>query len=382
MKLEGVELRRVSLPLVSPFRTSLGTSTVRTALLVRVVTDQGDGWGECVVGPDPYYTSEYLDGVADLWRRYLLPALFAVDDLDPAAVGHVLSRIRGHVMAKSAIEMAVLDVWLRAAGLSLRDYLGGTRTSVPVGVSIGIADSIDALLETVDRNLSAGYQRIKLKIEPGWDLAPVRAVREAFGSDVMLTVDANTAYQLGDLPLLRRFDEFDLAMIEQPFAPDDLHAHAVLAERLHTPICLDESITSASDAANAIRLGACSIINVKPGRVGGYLEARRIHDVAIANGVPVWCGGMLETGLGRAGNLALAALPGFTLPGDISATARYYVQDITDPFVITGDGEMSVPTGPGLGVNIDSAALAELTISTEWLSAPGRPTGPRSGSAK
>lgn len=370
MKLEGVELREVALPLVSPFRTSLGTSTVRTALLIRVATDQGDGWGECVVGVEPRYASEYHEGVANVCRRFLLPALFALDEVTPSAVGHELAQFRGHMMAKSAIEMAVLDAWLRSVGVGLRDYLGGVRPSVPVGVSLGITDTIGELLETVERNLDAGYQRIKLKIEHGWDLAPLRAVRDSFGPDVMLTVDANAAYGPDDFRLLRKLDEFDLAMIEQPFAPDDLHSHARLAEQLDTPICLDESITSARDAATAIRLGACSIVNVKPGRVGGYLEARRIHDVAAANGIPVWCGGMLETGLGRAGNLALAALPGFTLPGDISATSRYYVRDITDPFEINGDGEMTVPTGPGLGVSVDPVALAELTTWTEWLGAP------------
>ena len=366
MKLDGVELRKVSLPLVSPFRTSLGTQTVRTALLVRVVTDQGEGWGECVADDVPSYNSEYLEGAADVMRRFLVPALLAAPQLDVNVVARILRWCRGHHMAKSALEMAILDAQLRERMMSMASYLGGERDRVPVGVSVGIAESIDALLETVDKHLTSGYQRIKLKIEPGWDIEPVSAVRRTFGAELMLTVDANTAYGMEDARHLRRLDQFDLAMIEQPFAPDDLHAHTTLAEQLDTPICLDESITSARDAATAIRLQACSIINIKPGRVGGYLESRRIHDVAAANGVPVWCGGMLETGLGRAGNLALAALPNFTLPGDISATDRYYARDVTADFTLT-DGEIAVPTGPGLGVVPDADALAAVTISSEWI---------------
>ncbi|MEV8630032.1 o-succinylbenzoate synthase [Streptosporangium sp. NPDC051023] len=368
MRLEGVELRRVALPLVSPFRTSLGTQTVRDALLVRVVTDEGEGWAECVAEDEPTYCPEYLEGAADVIRRFLLPALFPIE-LDPAAVAPAFQHLRAHQMAKSAVETAVLDAWLRARDMSLAAYLGAVRRSLPVGVSIGIKDTVDELLDTVDRSLADGYARVKLKIEPGWDLEPVGRVRETFGADVMLTVDANTAYGLSDIVHLTRLDAYGLAMIEQPFAPGDLYAHARLAARMSTPICLDESITSARDAVAAIRQDACSIINIKPGRVGGYLEARRIHDVAHANGLPVWCGGMLETGLGRAANLALAALPGFTLPGDISATARYYERDVTAPFTLSG-GEMAVPTGAGIGIEPDRSSLEALTTATEWIPAP------------
>ncbi|MFI6600616.1 o-succinylbenzoate synthase [Nonomuraea sp. NPDC050536] len=367
MRLEGVELRRIALPLVSPFRTSLGTQSERTALIVRAVSDEGEGWGECVADDEPTYSPEYLAGAADVIRGFLVPALAGLD-LNPASAGHALRHLRGHPMAKSAVEMAVLDCWLRARRTSLADHLGGVRRSVRVGVSVGIMETLDALLETVDKHLTAGYARIKLKIEPGWDLGPVRAVRETFGAEVMLTVDANTAYAPGDARHLARLDAYGLTLIEQPFAPGDLHAHAALAARIDTPVCLDESITSAADAADAIRRGACSIINIKPGRVGGYLEARRIHDVAAAHGVPVWCGGMLETGLGRAGNLALASLPGFTLPGDISATERYYRQDITRPFVLD-DGTMAVPADPGLGVDTEPAALEAVTTGSEWIPA-------------
>ncbi|MER5624326.1 o-succinylbenzoate synthase [Streptosporangium sp. NPDC002544] len=367
MKLCGAELRFVSLPLVTPFRTSLGTQTVRNALVLRLETSQGEGWAECVADDEPGYSSEYLTGAADVIRRFFLPRLLAMDELDPAGVAVALGGFRGHPMAKSAVEMAVLDASLRAAGMGLSAYLGGVRRRVPVGVSVGITDTIDELLGLVDKYLTAGYLRIKLKIEPGWDIEPVRAVRETFGPSVALTVDANTAYRQSDIRHLRGLDEFGLLLVEQPFAPEDLHSHARLATVMETPICLDESITSARDAATALRQGACSIINIKPGRVGGYLEARRVHDVAQAHGVPVWCGGMLETGLGRAANLALASLPGFQLPGDISATARYFTEDITAPFAVA-EGHIEVPAGPGIGITPSADFLDRLTTSIERLS--------------
>ncbi|MEO6087396.1 MAG: o-succinylbenzoate synthase, partial [Umezawaea sp.] len=273
---------------------------------------------------------------------------------------------RGHRMAKAALEMAVLDAELRAEGRPLARELGATRDRVPCGVSVGITDSIGELLDTVGGYLDAGYVRIKLKIAPGWDVEPVRAVRERFGDDVLLQVDANTAYTVADARHLARLDPFGLLLIEQPLDEEDLLGHVELAKVLSTPICLDESITSARAAAAAIAMGACSIVNIKPGRVGGYLEARRIHDVCVANGVPVWCGGMLETGLGRAANVALAALPGCTLPGDTSASDRFYRTDITTPFVLD-DGHLAVPTGPGLGVEPLDGVLEEVTTSTEWL---------------
>ncbi len=269
-------------------------------------------------------------------------------------------------MAKAALETAVLDAELRAQGRPLSRELGAVRDRVPCGVSVGIMDSIGELLDAVGGYLDAGYLRIKLKIQPGWDVEPVRAVRERFGDDVLLQVDANTAYTLGDAPLLARLDPFGLLLIEQPLDEEDVLGHARLARQVRTPICLDESITSARAAADAITLGACSIVNIKPGRVGGYLEARRIHDVCAAHGVPVWCGGMLETGLGRAANVALAALPGFTLPGDTSASGRYYRTDITEPFVLD-DGHLAVPPGPGIGVAPEAAALAEVTTADEWI---------------
>jgi O-succinylbenzoate synthase len=307
MKLERAELRRLDLPLRTPFRTSLGLELRRDILLVRAVTSEGEGWGECVALPEPGYSEEYLDGAADVIRRFLLPAVAALDDLTPALVASALAAIPGNPMAKATVEMALMDAWLRARGVSFADHLGGVRGAVECGVSVGIADSISALLAEVAGYVDEGYRRIKLKIEPGWDVEPVRAVRERFG-DVVLQVDANAAYTLGHARQLAELDDFDLAMLEQPLPTADLRDHAALARRLRTPICLDESITSARAAVDAITLGACAIVNIKAGRVGGYLEARRIHDVCAAHGIPVWCGGMLETGLGQAANLALAAL--------------------------------------------------------------------------
>jgi O-succinylbenzoate synthase len=368
MKLTGVELRWVSMPLVSPFRTSFSTQTTRELMLLRVVTDEGEGWGECVTMASPLYNEEYIEGAADVLRRFLVPALAAAAPFDAATVGSALEPFYGHRMAKAALEMGVLDAELRAEGRPLSRELGAVRDRVPSGVSVGIMDSVDQLLDAVAGYLDEGYVRIKLKIEPGWDVEPVRAVRERFGDDVLLQVDANTAYTLSDARQLARLDAFDLLLIEQPLPEDDLFGHADLAQLITTPVCLDESITSARSAAAAIRLGACSVVNIKPGRVGGYLEARRIHDLCVAHGVPVWCGGMLETGLGRAANLALAALPGFVLPGDTSASGRFYATDITTPFVLE-DGHLSVPTGPGIGVDPLPDELAAVTTRREWIPA-------------
>jgi O-succinylbenzoate synthase len=366
VKLTGIELRRIRMPLVAPFRTSFGTETERDVLLLRAVTGEAEGWGECVAMSDPLYSSEYVDAAVDVLRRFLIPAVAARRHLDAHAVGVALEPFKGHRMAKAALEMAILDAELRAQGRSWGRELGAVHDRVPCGVSVGIMNSVPELLEAVDGYLAAGYIRIKLKIEPGWDVEPVRAVRERFGDDVLLQVDANTAYTLADARHLARLDPFDLLLIEQPLEEDDVLGHAELAKAIRTPVCLDESITSARSAAAAISLGACRIVNVKPGRVGGYLEARRIHDVCAAHGVPVWCGGMLETGLGRAANVALAALPGFTLPGDTSASDRYYRTDVTPPFVLQ-DGHLPVPTAPGLGVTPIPEVLAEVTTSTEWL---------------
>jgi O-succinylbenzoate synthase len=361
MKIEAVELRRIGIPMIAPFRVSFGVEHQRDILLVRVIGDEAEGWGECVAMSRPLYSSEYTDGAEDVLRRHLLPRLFEAGDVAAADVAEILRPFHGHPMAKGALEMAVLDAELRVAGIPLGEYLGAVRSEVDCGVSVGIHEDPAELVEVVAAFVAEGYRRVKLKIEPGHDVDSVRAVRERFPA-VPLQVDANTAYTVADAPHLARLDEFDLLLIEQPLAEDDVRGHAELARRLRTPICLDESITSVRSAVDAIALGACSVVNIKAGRVGGYLEARRIHDACAAEGVPVWCGGMLETGLGRAANVALAALPNFTLPGDTSASGRYYAQDITEPFVLR-DGRLEVPRGPGLGVTPIPEILDELTTS-------------------
>ncbi|MDT7572963.1 MAG: o-succinylbenzoate synthase, partial [Actinomycetota bacterium] len=366
MKLTSIDLLRVELPLVAPFRTSFGVQHVKDALLLRVHTPDGDGWGECVAMREPVYSSEYVDGAQAVLRSFLIPRLAGRGGVTAADVAPLLGDVHGHPMAKAALEMAVLDAELRAAGTSFAQHLGAVRETVPSGVSVGIMDSIEQLLETVGAYLAEGYVRIKLKIEPGWDIEPVRAVRERFGDDILLQVDANTAYTTADVRHLAQLDAFDLLLMEQPLPEDDIRGHAVLARQIRTPVCLDESITSARSAADAIALGACSVVNIKPGRVGGYLEARRVAAVCAASGVPAWCGGMLETGLGRAANAALAALPEFTLPGDISASGRFYATDITAPFVLES-GHIRVPTGPGLGVDVLADVLADITVSTETI---------------
>ncbi|HEY7814239.1 MAG TPA: o-succinylbenzoate synthase, partial [Nakamurella sp.] len=378
MKLTGAELRTIRMPLVSPFETSFGVEEDRVAVLVRIIgTVGGDrrpvevqGWGECVAMEMPLYSSEYAEAAAAMLRTFLLPRLLAASnagtDITAETVDSLLQPFVGHRMAKAALEMAVLDAQLRGTGRSLAGYLGATRSSVPSGVSVGIQPSIATLLDVVGEYLAEGYVRIKLKIKPGWDVAPVEAVRERFGELIPLQVDANAAYTLADARVLRRLDAFDLLLIEQPLPEDDLRQHAELARLVRTPICLDESIVSPRAAADAIALKSCSVINIKAGRVGGYLAAKQIHDICRANGIPVWCGGMLETGLGRAANAALAALPGFTLPGDISASDRFYERDITEPFVMD-DGRIAVPTGPGLGVTPIQGVLDQFTVTTEWI---------------
>ncbi|HEX2705728.1 MAG TPA: o-succinylbenzoate synthase [Candidatus Lustribacter sp.] len=368
MRLEGVELLTVHIPLVAPFRTSFGTEHVHETMLVHAITDSGEGWGECVAGSTPAYSSEYLLSAADVMRRFLAPALFRLGhDLTAEGVGPALGWVKGHRMAKAGLESAILDAQLRAAGQSLASYLGAVRDRVPAGVSVGIMDSLDELMTAVGGYLDQGYRRIKLKIEPGWDLVPAGLVRHEFGPDLPLQVDANTAYTRDDAEHLGRLDELGLLLIEQPLDEEDIIGHAQLAARVRTPICLDESIVSARSAADAIELGATSVVNIKPGRVGGYLEAVRIHDVCQDRGVPVWCGGMLETGIGRAANLALAALPNFTLPGDTSASDRYFHEDLAGPFVLE-DGQVAVPQGPGIGVQPIAGALDRYTVSREWMS--------------
>ena len=364
MKLTAVEMHRVSLPLVSPFRTSFGTMHSKDVVLLRAVGPDGFGWGECVALSDPSYSSEYVEGAVAVLRDHLLPLLLAVGDVDARRVSEVLEPIRGHRMAKAAVEMAVLDLELRSTGTSFARFLGAVRDRVPSGVSVGIMESVPRLVATVGDYLDQGYQRIKLKIEPGWDVEPVRAVREAFGDDVLLQVDANAAYTLAEAHRLAALDPFDLLLLEQPLPEEDIAGHVALARRVATPICLDESITSAAIAADAIVRGACEIVNIKPGRVGGYLEAQRVATVAAAHGIGVWCGGMRETGIGRGANAALAACPEFTLPGDISASDRFYAVDVTPPFILE-NGHIAVPTSPGLSGDVSEDVLRDLDAHVE-----------------
>jgi O-succinylbenzoate synthase len=364
VRIEAVELIRLDLPLVTPFRTSNGLETVRDVLLVRVRTPEAEGWGECVAGSEPVYTAEHVDGAHRVIREHLLPRLLAVADLSADGVAAALASVRGHPMAKAAIEAAVLDAELRTRGVPLAAHLGGVRDRVDAGVSVGIAPSVPELVDQVLAHVDEGYRRVKIKVQPGWDVDPVAAVRAAIGDSRPLQVDANSAYSLADRAHLAELDRFGLLLIEQPLAADDLLGHAELARAVRTPICLDESIESVHDASLAIHLEATAIVNIKPGRVGGLLEAKRIHDLCVDRGVPVWCGGMLETGIGRAANVALASLPGFTLPGDTSASARYFERDLTEPFVLE-EGTLRVPTGPGLGVDPDVGYIDELATSVE-----------------
>jgi len=359
--LEGFELRVLHLPLVAPFTTSFGTETVREVIVVRALTTDGDGWGEIVTQDAPLYSSEYTQGAWDVATRWLIPALLDRRAVRPEEVAGILHPFVGHRMAKAGLELAVLDAALRAEARPLGEYLGAVRDRVPSGVSVGIQSDPTALVEAVGGYLDEGYVRIKIKIKPGRDIADTAAVRDAFGA-IPLQVDANSAYTLADIETLAELDRFDLLLIEQPLQEDDLVDHATLARHLRTPICLDESIVSLKAATDALALGAASVINIKAGRVGGYLEAVAIHDLCRDAAIPVWCGGMLETGIGRAANAALAALPGFTLPGDVSASSRFYHRDIVTEPAVLEDGHVRVPTGHGLGVEIDQAALDDFTV--------------------
>jgi O-succinylbenzoate synthase len=370
LDVRAVELVEVALPLVRPFRTSFGEENHKRAILVRA--DAGDvvGWGECVAADEPRYSEEWLDGAWVALESFMAPAFLSGGPLGwPQEVGRRLSWVRGHRMAKAALEGAVLDALLRSWDTNLLEHLGGTRDRVPCGVSVGIAPTVEDMLEEIQGYVAKGYRRVKLKIEPGRDLDVVRRVREAL-PDTPLTVDANGAYSLADSSLFEALDELGLLMIEQPLDEEDLVDHASLQGRIRTPLCLDESIRSARDAAAAVRLEACRVINIKPGRVGGMLEAKRVHDVSQLAGIPVWIGGMLETGIGRAANLALAALPNVGFPGDTSASDRYFHEDITEPFVLDPDGTMAVPTGPGIGVEPIPDRLAACTVRTTTIAAP------------
>jgi O-succinylbenzoate synthase len=354
MKIEHIELHHIELPLVHPFETSFGREFTRSCILVSVLAEGLTGWGECTAEAGPWYSYETVETAWHVLSDFLIPAVLGQEIASPADVVARFQRVRGHSMARAGLENAVWDLLAQAQGASLADLLGGARDRVRVGVSVGIEPTLDELLDRVSQYVAEGYGRVKLKIKPGWDVDVVRAVRERW-PDLPLQVDANSAYTLADVPIFRELDPFNLLLIEQPFHYDDIVDHAKLQAQLHTPICLDESIHSPEHARWALDIEACRVINVKLGRVGGLTAARQIHDLCADRGVPVWCGGMLETNVGRAANVAVAALPNFTLPGDISASARYYPEgkDIAVPnFVLNDDSTLSVPSGPGLGVQV------------------------------
>ena len=363
MKIDRIEIRRVSLPYVSPFETSGWRELGRDAIIVRVDADGATGWGETPVGVNPFYSEENADTCWVIQEKYLVPMLLAEEIASPQDVPGILAKVRGNRMAKAGPEFAIWDLVGQMTGKSLKEMLGGTRDVVSVGVSVGIQKDIETLLEVVEAYLADGYNRIKLKIKPGWDIEPTRAIRERW-PDLMLQVDANSIYYLKDAAHLAELDQFGLLLIEQPLEHDDIFDHAKLKPQLKTPLCLDESIVSSEHARWAIEMDACDIINVKPGRIGGYTDSIKIHDLAQAAKIPVWHGGMLETGIGRAGSVALASLPNFTLPGDISTNARYFHRDIvTNPFTLNEGSTLTVPTGPGCGAVVDEEFLEEVTTA-------------------
>lgn len=364
MLIDAIELRIIKMRLLRPFETSFGVQTERTIPLLTLYGEGLEGFAEGTMEERPLYREEFVSGAVALLKETLLPRILGTDIQSPQDILDRLAPFRGNRMAKAMIEMAFWDLWAKSLDLPLYRLIGGSRTAIPVGVSLGIQKSVEATCEQVQKHLEQGYQRIKLKIKPGWDVNMIGHIREAF-PNATLTVDANSAYALSDINLLRALDPFGLDYIEQPLGYDDLVDHAKLQAQLHTSICLDESILTAQDARKGLEIGAGRVINIKVGRVGGHLEARRVHDVAQAFNAPVWCGGMLESGIGRAHNIALATLPNFSKPGDTSSASRYWAQDIINEPLETKDGRMPVPTGPGIGVTLNREFLERQTISRE-----------------
>lgn len=370
MIIDSIELREIRLPLIHFFETSFGRTTERRIVLVRVVDRDGvEGWGECTAGEGPFYSDEWTDSAWDTLRKFLAPMVVG-KDIGSAGLSYSLMKpVRGHRMAKAAIETACWDLEARRVGVPLWKHLGGVPQEIPCGVSIGIQDTLTELINKIEKELASGYQRIKIKIKPGWDLNVVQEVRKRF-PNIRLMGDANSAYSLADAPLFRELDQFNLMMLEQPLAHTDIFDHAKLQKQIKTPVCLDESIHSSEDAKHAIDLGACQIINVKLGRVGGHSEAKRVEQVCRESDVPAWCGGMLESGIGRAHNIAMATLAGFTLPGDVSASARYWERDIIEPQVtITSRGTIVPSDKPGLGFDLNMERINSLTVREERIDA-------------
>jgi len=362
MHIENVELRHIKMVLVSPFVTSMGTEYDEEHIIVRVDADGVTGWGESVAEGTPFYSYETVPTAWHILQDFLIPSILGKDiaSIDEAIA--MYAKVRGHMMAKAGLEAALWDAFAKTRDISLSRLLGGTREKIDVGVSIGIQSSVAELLKKVEAYLAEGYKRIKIKISPGYDLQFVEAIRKEF-PDILLQVDANSAYTLDDIDIFKKMDDYNLLLIEQPLGYEDIFDHSKLQRELKTPICLDESIHSLDDTRAAIELDSCRIINIKPGRVGGFTESKLIHDYCSSMNIPVWCGGMLESGIGRAGNVALASLHNFTLPGDISASKRYYKEDIVEPeFLVNPDGTMDVPKKPGIGVEVNMKMLEKVTV--------------------
>jgi o-succinylbenzoate synthase len=362
MRIDRIELHHTKMELISPFTTSMGTEYDEEHIMVRVDADGITGWSESVAEGTPFYSYETVHTAWHILQDFLIPSILGKDlsSIDEAI--QLYSRVRGHMMAKAGLEAALWDVFAKSKNISLSKLLGGTREKIDVGVSIGIQKSESELINKVKGYLDEGYKRIKIKISPGNDIQYVKALRKEF-PNILLQVDANSAYELKHLILFKEMDNYNLLLIEQPLGYEDIYDHSKLQRELKTPICLDESIHSLDDTRAAIELDSCRVINIKPGRVGGFTESKLIHDYCASKNIPVWCGGMLESGIGRAGNVALASLPNFTLPGDISASKRYYKEDIVEPeFIVNKDGTMDVPTRPGIGVEVNMERLEKVTV--------------------
>ncbi|MGA2784953.1 MAG: o-succinylbenzoate synthase [Candidatus Bathyarchaeia archaeon] len=362
-----MELRTIKIPLVSAFESSIGTEEFKEALIAIVHKDGVTGYGECVAGHGPWYSEETITSANYVISQFLAPLLFKMDIADPQQFLDLSRNVRGNNMAVACVEMALWDLLGKLKGQSISRLIGGEKKEVQVGVAVGVQPSVRVLVDKIASLLADGYRRIKIKVKPGYDIQPLRAIRERF-PNILLQVDANAAYSLDDLQLLKQLDEFNLLLIEQPLAHDDLFNHSKLQKQLSTPICLDESIRSVENARQAIELDACRIINIKPGRVRGLECSRQIHDLCLRRKIPVWCGGMLETGIGRAFNVALASLPGFTLPGDTSSSRNYFKEDIITPeFELTSNGTLEVPLGPGIGVQVNQKLVDSYTIAKNIL---------------
>ena len=369
MKIDAITLREIQMPLVHFFETSFGRLYSRRIILITVQADGVTGWGECVAGEDPFYSSEWIDSVWPTITHYLAPAILGKTVATGREVPQLFARVRAHRMAKASIENAVWDAEARQTQQPLWKLLGGTRREIPCGVSIGIQDSVDQLLGKIETELAAGYRRIKIKVKPGWDVNVLEKIRSRW-ADITLSCDANSAYTLDQVEHLRSFDQFNLLMIEQPLWDDEIYYHARLQKQLRTAICLDEAIIGARSAAFALDIGACKIINIKVGRVGGFTEALAIHDICHTQNIPVWCGGMLESGIGRSHNIALSTLPNFSLPGDVSASKRYWKEDIVDPEVeVSSQGMIAIKDEPGTGYKIREDLIEKLTVRKQTLKA-------------